>query len=64
MKLNIHKLQFVLKEGTDESALFTPFELLKLEKRGALRTATLRGNRDLILAYIQSLDPVFFLQTF
>ena len=60
MKLNIHKLQFVLKENMDESSLFAPFEVLKLEKRGSLRTATIRGSREMILSYTQSLDPLFY----
>jgi len=60
MKLNIHKLQYVLKKDTDRNALFASFDILQRELRGTLETVILRGTREEILAHIQSYNPIFF----
>lgn len=59
MKVNIHKLQCVLREGISQAEVFAPFEVLHLEKRGALLTVTLRGQQEDIRKRLESYDPVF-----
>lgn len=59
MKLNIHKIQFVLREGMDVDDLAV-FERLKTERRGRLFTITVRGSREKAERMIESYDPVFY----
>ena len=62
MKLNIHKLQFVLKEDSGGSAekLFAPLAVLADKCQGRLHTVTIRGGREEIEARIQAAEPLFY----
>ncbi len=59
MKLNIHKIQCVLKQGMKAEDM-VQLDKLKVEYRGSLATITARGTRDEIEAIMRSYDPVFF----
>ncbi len=59
MKLNIHKLQCVLKQGTGPEEL-KGLEIVKTEQRGSLFTLTVRGNREDIEEKMTGYEPVFF----
>ena len=58
MKLNIHKLQCVLKPGITKEAL-TDLDIVLSEQRGSLLTLTVRGGKEEVLSAIQRHDPVF-----
>lgn len=59
MKLNIHKVQCVLKPGMTEADI-KGLDIILCEKRGSLITLTVRGSEEEITAVIGALDPVFF----
>ena len=59
MKLNIHKVQCVLKEGMEESDL-TALNRIKTEKRGKLYTITVRGSKEEIEGLVESYQPIFY----
>jgi ABC-2 type transport system ATP-binding protein len=59
MKLNIHKVQCVLKEGMEESDL-TALKRIKTEKRGKLYTITVRGSKEEIEGLVESYQPIFY----
>ena len=59
MKLNIHKIQCVLKPGMKVEDL-AGLEVVKVEHRGSLATITARGTRDKIEAVMRGYEPVFF----
>ncbi len=59
MKLNIHKLQCVLKPGMEPEDL-KALEIVKTEQRGSLSTLTVRGNREDIEEKMAGYEPVFF----
>ena len=59
MKLNIHKIQCVLKPGMSAEDL-TALNKLKVEYRGSLVTITARGTREEIEALMVACEPVFF----
>ena len=59
LKLNIHKVQFVLKKDEDEEKL-SPLNITKRERRGRLMTFTIRGNQGEIKSVMESADPVFY----
>lgn len=59
MKLNIHKVQCVLKEGMEESDL-TALNRIKTEKRGKLYTITVRGSKGEIEGLVESYQPIFY----
>ena len=59
MKLNIHKLQCVLKPGMEPEKL-TGMEIIKIEKRGSLSTLTVRGSREEIEERMKGVEPIFF----
>ena len=58
MKLNIHKLQCVLKPGLTKDAL-TDLDIVLWEQRGSLLTLTVRGSKEEVLSAMQRHDPVF-----
>ena len=58
MKLNIHKLQCVLKPGITKEAL-TDLDIVLSEQRGSLLTLTVRGGKEEVLSAMQGHDPVF-----
>lgn len=59
MKLNIHKVQCVLKPGMKAEDL-RELDKVKVEYRGSLATMTVRGSRDEIEALMISYEPLFF----
>lgn len=57
LKLDLHKIQVVFPENiSDELNL----DIIKSERRGSLRALTIRGNREEIEKYINSLNPIFY----
>ncbi len=58
MKLNIHKVQCVLKEGLSEADI-KGLDILICEKRGSLITLTVRGSEDDIAAAFAGVETVF-----
>ena len=59
LKLNIHKVQFVLKNDGDEESL-SSMDVIKKEKRGRLLTLTVRGGEEEIRRRMEALDTVFY----
>lgn len=59
MKLNIHKIQCVLKEGMTPEDLKS-MDLVKTEKRGKLCTITVRGTREEVEGLMETYEPVFY----
>lgn len=59
MKMKIHKVQCVLKEGMTPQDL-TGLEILKTERRGKLLTLTVRGDLSMVEFQMQNADPVFY----
>jgi len=59
MKLNIHKIQCVLKPGMKAEEL-TGLEIVKVEYRGSLATITVRGSREEIEKKMYGFEPLFF----
>jgi|P1105metagenome_2_1110788.scaffolds.fasta_scaffold02681_17 ABC-2 type transport system ATP-binding protein len=64
MKLNIHKLQCVLKPdmtANDLAAYLTdPLNVLRIEQRGSILTLTVRGSEYELLGRMEQLDTVFY----
>ena len=60
MKLNIHKVQCVVKEESMLQQLRDRLEVMTMENRGALYTFTVRGSRDNVEAGMEQLTPVFY----
>jgi len=58
MKLDLHKLQCILKPGTDEKDL-EGLDILRSSRTGSVLTLTVRGREDRILAAMRRYDPVF-----
>lgn len=59
MKLNIHKIQCVLKEGMRAEDL-KDLQILSAERRGKLLTLTVRGTRQEAERIMNQYEPVFF----
>ncbi len=59
MKMKIHKVQCVLKEGMTVQDL-KGLEILKTECRGKLLTLTVRGDLSMVEFQMQNADPVFY----
>ena len=59
MKLNIHKIQCVLKPGIKVEDL-TELDILKTEYRGSLATITVRGARENVERQMAACEPLFF----
>lgn len=59
MKLNIHKVQCVLKDGVNVGDL-TALKCIKTETRGKLCTITVRGTRGEVEELMGSYQPVFY----
>lgn len=60
MKLNIHKIQCVIKEESMLQAVKKDLEILSIDNRGNLYTFTTRGKREDVERYMEQLDPVFY----
>lgn len=59
MKMNIHKIQCVLKDGMEPEDL-AGLETLKTERRGKLLTLTVRGDLSKLEFIMQNANPVFY----
>ena len=60
MKINIHKLQVVIKDDTTLSRMKERFEVVKVENRGALYTVTIRGKREEVDSFMLEINPIFY----
>ena len=59
MKLNIHKVQFVLRDGAGDDSL-KGLDIILKESRGSLITITVRGSEESIDEHFKALDPVYY----
>lgn len=60
MKLNIHKLQCVIREDEMLQKIRSGFEVVTIDNRGSLYTVTVRGDKEKILEFMEQLNPVFY----
>lgn len=60
MKLNIHKLQCVIKDQGMLDQLKDGLDVVTLDNRGSLYTVTVRGGRETVEAFMENLAPVFY----
>lgn len=60
MKLNIHKLQCVVKDAAMLEKMRNTLEVLTVENRGSLYTITVRGKREKAVEVMEMLSPVFY----
>lgn len=60
MKLNIHKVQCVIKEESMLQSIRQKLDVVTLDNRGALYTVTVRGKRAEITDFFAALNPVFY----
>ena len=59
MKLNIHTIQCVFETEEAAEKAYEGLDIVKIEKRGRLNLLTVRGQKEEIMACIQSNSPVF-----
>lgn len=59
MKCNMIKVQGVFSEEMTEKEIFEGFDCMKLERKGSLYTATLRGSEEEILCILNTKNPLF-----
>ncbi len=60
MKLNIHKVQCVIKEESMLQSIKDKLNVVTMDHRGALYTITVRGKREEIDDFFAALNPVFY----
>ena len=60
MKLNIHKVQCVLKQPEDLERLKQQLDIMKAEQRGSLVMITVKGAVDYIESTIAEKEPLFY----
>lgn len=60
MKLNIHKLQCVIREEEMLRKIRNSLDVVTVDNRGSLYTVTVRGDKDGILEFLELLNPVFY----
>lgn len=60
MKVNIHKVQCVLRDASDLEKIKEHFDVVKVEDRGVLHTLTIRGKREEVNDYMAGIAPVFY----
>jgi ABC-2 type transport system ATP-binding protein len=60
MKLGIHRLQCVFQKEEDLQELERRLPVLKKERRGALQTLTIRGEREPIVTEMEHIGTVFW----
>lgn len=60
MKLNLHKIQCVIKEEGMLDRIRERLEILTMENRGALYTFTVRGRRQAVDEFMEQLSPIFY----
>lgn len=59
LKLDIHKVQIVFKDGIPEK-IYSDLDIIKTDSRGSLNVFIIKGNGEHINSYLASLKPVFF----
>ena len=60
MKINIHKIQIVIKDENTLPKIKEKFEVVKVENRGALYTITIRGKREDVDHFMLEIKPIFY----
>ena len=60
MKLNIHKLQCVIKEPEMLEKIKNTLDVMTIDNRGSLYTITVRGSREAAEEFMEMLSPVFY----
>lgn len=60
IKLNIHKMQIVIKEEAMLERIKQRFEVVKVENRGTLYTITVRGKREEVDQFMLEINPIFY----
>ncbi len=60
MKLNIHKVQCVVREEAVLELIRRNLEVVTMENRGALYTLTVRGGRERVEGFMEQLNLVFY----
>ena len=60
MKINIHKMQIVIKDETTLPKIKERFEVVKVESRGALYTITIRGKREDVDSFMLEIKTIFY----
>ena len=60
MKLNIHKLQCVIREDEMLQRIRSGLEVVTIDNRGSLYTVTVRGDKEKILEFMEHLNLVFY----
>ena len=60
MKLNIHKIQCVVKEEAVLELIRRNLEVVTMDNRGALYTLTVRGGREKVEEFMEQLNLVFY----
>ena len=60
MKLNIHKLQCVIREEEMLRKIRNSLDVVTVDNRGSLYTVTVRGEKEGILEFMELLNPVFY----
>ena len=59
MKLNMHKVQFVLRDAGRLQRLQEELDVISVKKRGSVTEMIARGSAEEIMAKIRQEDPVF-----
>lgn len=60
MKMNIHKIQYVLRSLEREEELLRELSVVHRESQGSLQILTVRGAKEEILQKIEEKDPIFY----
>jgi len=60
MKLNIHRLQCVIREEEMLQKIKNSLDVVTVGNRGSLYTVTVRGSKEDILEFMELLNPVFY----
>ncbi len=60
MKLNIHKLQCVIREEEMLQKIRRSLDVVSVDNRGSLYTVTVRGEKEGIIEFMELLNPVFY----
>jgi len=60
MKLNIHKIQCVIREPEILEKIKNTLDVMTVDNRGSLYTVTVRGKREEAVEFMEMLAPVFY----
>ncbi len=60
MKLNIHKIQCVIKEEEMLKKIKAGMDIVTMDNRGALYTFTVRGTREAMEQFMEECNPIFY----